>query len=377
MSRKLKIAIVSDAIYPYNKGGKETRIYEITTRLARLGHDIHIYCMKWWKGENNKIENGVTLHALSALYPLYSRERRSIRQGVLFGLSCLKLITEDFDVVEVDHMPFFPLFAVKIVCLIKRKPMVAVWNEVWGLHYWLEYMGKLGLCGYLIERISVYLPHSIISISEHTTSKLKHDLHALQKIITIPMGVDCEKIDFIKPSLESCDVIFAGRMLKHKNVDVLIEAIQVLRKEWPELRALLVGDGPEKQNLMDLAKARDVWRQIEFKGFLEKQSDVFALFKSAKVFVLPSTREGFGVVVIEANACGIPAIAIDHPNNAAVHQIQNEANGLVTGLTPCQIAGSIKNLIERRISPKSLIDFSKKYDWNHIALQYENFYLSL
>src|SRR5688572_4712282 len=101
--KKLNIAIVSDAIYPYNKGGKEKRIFEISTRLAKAGHEVHIYCMKWWGADrrlsppasaarqgrnaqpindNHRMENGVHLHAISPLYPLYSGQRRSIKQAL-------------------------------------------------------------------------------------------------------------------------------------------------------------------------------------------------------------------------------------------------------------------------------------------------------
>src|SRR6185369_842907 len=102
----MKIAIVSDAIYPYNKGGKEKRIFEISTRLVKKGHTVTIYTMHWWKGkEITRVENGVRLHGISPLYPLYSEERRSIRQAVLFALFCFKLINKDFDVIDADHMP--------------------------------------------------------------------------------------------------------------------------------------------------------------------------------------------------------------------------------------------------------------------------------
>ena len=121
----MKIAYVSDAVYPYNKGGKEKRLYDISTRLARRGHDVHIYCMKWWKGpETHLVENGVHLHAISPYYPLYSGERRSIKEGILYGISCLKLIKEDWDVIDVDHMPFFPIIFTKIVCVLKWKKMI-------------------------------------------------------------------------------------------------------------------------------------------------------------------------------------------------------------------------------------------------------------
>src|SRR5664279_4133987 len=132
-SNKARIAIVSDAVYPYNKGGKETRIHELSTRLVRSGHDVTIYTMKWWSTpEKTRIEEGVTLQAISPLYPLYNGERRSIKEGILFGLACFGLLWKKFDVLDVDHMPYFPLFSLKVVSLLRRKPMLATWHEVWG-----------------------------------------------------------------------------------------------------------------------------------------------------------------------------------------------------------------------------------------------------
>src|SRR5690348_10850652 len=104
--KPLKIAIISDAIYPYHKGGKEKRIFEISTRLVKKCHLVTIYCMKWWKNQTNiRNENGVILKAVSPLYPLYVGEKRSIKEAVMFSLFCFKLLNEDFDVIDVDHMP--------------------------------------------------------------------------------------------------------------------------------------------------------------------------------------------------------------------------------------------------------------------------------
>ncbi|MHB9128730.1 MAG: glycosyltransferase, partial [Candidatus Humimicrobiaceae bacterium] len=143
----MRIAFISDAIYPYNEGGKEKRIFEVTTRLACKGYDIHVYCMKWWEGLNNKKENGVYLHAISKKYSLYSGKRRSMIQALIFGLACLKLIKEDFDIAEVDHIPFFPLFSLKIICFLKKKKIIATWHEAWGKDYWQEYLGWRGIFG--------------------------------------------------------------------------------------------------------------------------------------------------------------------------------------------------------------------------------------
>jgi len=161
----IKIAFVTDAIYPYNKGGKEKKIYEVATRLAKKGNDVHIYTMKWWEEDTvQKKEHGVTLHAISRLYPLYSGQRRSFKEAVFFSLHCLKLLKEDFDIIDVDHMPHLVIFPLKFVCFLKRKKLIVSWNEVWGKEYWRKYLGLLGFLAYYIEKISIMLPDRIISI---------------------------------------------------------------------------------------------------------------------------------------------------------------------------------------------------------------------
>src|SRR6185312_885051 len=112
----MKIAFVSDTVYPYFKGGKENRLYGLSTHLAALGHEVHIYTMHWWQGpETVRLEDGVYLHAICRKYELYHGDRRSILEGTAFGLACLKLITVQADVIDVDQMPFFPVFSAWLV----------------------------------------------------------------------------------------------------------------------------------------------------------------------------------------------------------------------------------------------------------------------
>lgn len=374
----MKIAFVSDAIYPYNKGGKEKRMYEISTRLAKRGHNVHVYCMKWWKEkETQRIENGVHLHAISRYYPLYSGKRRSIKEAVMFAFACFKLIREDFDVVDVDHIPYFVLFSTKVVCILKRTKLIASWHEVWGREYWKEYLGGLGNIAYVIEKLSVLMPDRIISVSEHTTNKLKNDLLSKKDIITISNGVDFEKIKKIHASSEKSDVIFAGRLFSHKNVDMLIKSIAALNENRPDIKCLIIGDGSEEKNLEALTQKLNLEKNIKFFGFLENHDDVYALMKSSKVFVLPSTREGFGIVVIEANACGIPVITINHKDNAARDLIEEGKNGFVCQLNEEEIAKRIIRILENnsgRNMKEACKDLAKKYDWGKIVDEIEKIY---
>lgn len=366
----MKIAFVSDAIYPYNKGGKEKRLYDITTRLAQRGHDVHIYCMKWWKGkENHRVENGVHLHAISPLYPLYSGDRRSIKQGILFGLACLKLIKENWDVIDVDHMPFFPVIFTKLVCLLKGKKMIASWHEVWGRKYWLDYLGWKGIPAFLIEQISFFMPDKIISISEMTTRRLKYYTNNKKTVITVPIGVDYERIRNVKPSHEKSDIIFAGRLLKNKNVDVLLQSVTLLKKLKTDIKCVIIGNGPEEENLHKLTEILHLQSNILFKQFVPTDEELFALMKSSKVFVLPSNREGFGLTTIEANACGIHVITAQHKDNAAQDLVKEF--GYI-----CQVnAEKLANMINKIITEEHRVKIMNKYSWPAIIDTLEKQYL--
>ena len=135
------IAIVIDAVYPWSKGGREKRLFEIATRISGFGDDVHIYTMKWWEGPKDRLENGVHLHAIAPYYPQYSGHRRSIKQSVLFGLACLKMAAVPFDVVDVDQMPYFPVLAVWLVCKLRGRRMIATWHEALRWSDWTTYAG--------------------------------------------------------------------------------------------------------------------------------------------------------------------------------------------------------------------------------------------
>lgn len=372
----MKIAIVSDAIYPYNLGGKEKRIFEISTRLTKKGHGVTIYTMHWWPSKVRLIrENGVNLHAISPLYPLYSGERRSIKEAVMFSLHCFKLIREDFDVMDADHMPHMVLFPLKFVTVLKRKKLIATWHEVWGRKYWVEYMGELGNIAWIIEKLSSYMPSEIISISEHTTKKFKNELNNHKKISTFPIGIDFKEIQKVKPASAKSDIIFAGRLLKHKNVDLLIKSVAEIAKENKKIKCIIVGDGPEKKNLEDLSKELGLEKNIQFLSFLPDHNGLYALFKSSKVFAFPSTREGFGIVALEANACGIPVVVVNHKDNATKDLVKTGKNGFIADFNENSFAEKILQVLKKGNSLKvNSINEASKYNWDAVSRGVEGEY---
>ena len=369
-----RVAIITDSIYPYNKGGKEMRLYQITTRLAEQGADVHIYTMKWWDGPSHIVDQGVQLHAISKHYPLYAGQRRSIRQGIMFALACLKLAGPSFhpDVIEVDHMPYFPLFTMKLVALVKRRPLLATWHEVWGGTYWRQYLGPIGgTIAATLERLTILMPNKIIASSQPTAERLQAMFHVKKPIVVISNGVDAEQIASVAPGVVQSDIIYAGRLLGHKNVDMIVRAVATLAVSHPTIRCVIIGDGPERERIQQLAHELRVSQHIQFLGFLGDHSDVIGYLKASKVFAFPSTREGFGITVLEANAAGVPVITPDYPDNAARTLIHEGQNGLLCAPEPADLAEKIALILDGEVHfTKKIIKAQvASYHWGAIAEQ--------
>jgi glycosyltransferase involved in cell wall biosynthesis len=367
LERKKKIALVHDTIFPFTKGGAQKRFYEIGRKLSQDGYDVHLYGMKSWPGADIIQYEGMTIHKLSKNYPLYTKSgRRSIYQAIMFGLASFRLWREPFDIMDCCGFPYFSIFPARLITWARRKPLYSTWHEVWGYDYWIKYLGAFGIIGFAIERLAAILPDTIISVSDSTTRALESKLGQKNNIVTVPNGINLESIASLSPSNQNSDVIFAGRLTAYKNVDVLIRSIGIIAKTTPEISLLVIGEGPEKEKLIKLTKELSLGENIRFMGFVEKEEDLHKYMMASKVFVLPSEREGFGIVVLEANACGLPVITIDHPHNAAKDLIEEGINGNVIKRDEYILAETITRILQTRetLNPKQDI---YKYDWRNIT----------
>jgi glycosyltransferase involved in cell wall biosynthesis len=269
----------------------------------------------------------------------------------------------DLDIIDCNQFPYLHCFPARLVAKVKTVPVVITWHEFWG-DYWYEYLGKSGVIGKVVEKSTMKLADTIIAVSKNT----KKDLNRFVKNVTvIPNGVDLGLISSIRPCEKMYDVLFVGRLIPEKNVDILLRSM-------PRNKSLgIIGEGPEREKLVRLSKELGI--NATFKSGLPYE-ELIGLMKSSDVLVLPSSREGFGIVALESLACGTPVVTVNSKTNAAKDLITNGKNGFIVDLNPKAIKSAILK-IDKTNMTKTAQDSVTDYDWNITSHKILNVYRSL
>lgn len=359
---------MTDAIGPFHRGGKEMRYLELSHRLAEHA-EVHVYTMNWWQGSSVRRDRGVTYHAISPLLPLYRGPRRSIRQALVFAICCLKLLGERFDVIEADHMPYVQLLSLKLISRIRRRRLVVTWHECWGPGYWRAYLGRAGRIGWLFERLAMRIPDLIIAASPQTAARLRELTGGRVPIVVAPNGVDLDAIRELPAAVDAREIVAVGRLLAHKRTDMLLDALAILRDQGHPATARIIGTGPEQAAIAArIGELRlDAW--VELRPDIDAQEQLYAELKAARVAVFASEREGFGIAVLEALACGAPVVTTSAPDNLARHLVQRSPEaGVVCEPNATALAAAIGSVLNSKAPPHPPDrEWLAEYDWAHIT----------
>lgn len=359
----MKIAYVYDAVYPWETGGVQKRVWELSRRLAD-DHDVHWYGLHYWDGPSVVEREGVTLHGVDAPSEFYVDGRRSITEALRFSARLFRpLLREEFDVVDFQEFPYFPVFPTKAQSLVHDSTLLVTWHEVWG-DYWYDYLGRKGVFGKAVERLTASLPDGHISVSERTQSDL--ETLGVTGSRLVPNGIDTAEIEQVDEADRDVDILFVGRLIKEKNPALVVEAVDELRSADPDVQATLIGEGPERERLERLVESRGLQSNVDLRGRLDSYEDVLGLMKTANVFVLPSRREGFGITVLESLAAGTPIVTLDHPQNAAMGLVDHGETGAIVDGSVSGVVGGIR-VARREASASACVRSAARYEWDRLA----------
>jgi glycosyltransferase involved in cell wall biosynthesis len=140
--------------------------------------------------------------------------------------------------------------------------------------------------------------------------------------------------------------VFAGRHIPEKRAPALVPAVALARRRVPELRARVLGDGPERPAVLAAIADHGLGDVVEAPGFVPTEVVEHDLAR-ALCMVLPSSREGYGLVVVEASAAGTPSVVVRGEDNAATELVEEGVNGFVAAsASPDDLAAAIVRVHE-------------------------------
>jgi glycosyltransferase involved in cell wall biosynthesis len=346
----VRICVVYDCLFPYTVGGAERWYRDLVERLAAEGHEVTYLTLRQWpRGERVELSEGVRVLTAGPRMALYTAGgRRRIWPPIVFGLGVLAHLLRrgrHYDVVHTCAFPYFALLAGALARPLARFDLVVDWFEVWSASYWREYLGRAGgRIGELVQKLCARVPQRAFCFSELYARRLRElGLRREARVLRGLYGGPTEPVT-VRPADEV--VLFAGRLIPEKRATLAVAAIAQAVRRIAGLRAVFLGDGPEKELLHAAIAEHRLSERVSAPGFVDAE-EVDAQMRRALCMLVPSRREGYGLVVVEAAARGTPSIVVAGEDNAATELIEEGVNGFVTvGPHPEALAEAIVRVHE-------------------------------
>jgi glycosyltransferase involved in cell wall biosynthesis len=343
----MRVCLLYDCLFPHTVGGAERWYRNVAERLAADGHEVtYVTLRQWERGERPQIDGGVRVRTAGPRMALYTESgRRRILPPLVFGLGVLFHLLRHgrrYDVVHTASFPYFSLLAAGAVRPLGRYALVVDWHEVWSRGYWREYLGRAGgAVGYAVQLLCARLPQRAFCFSRLHAGRLRAE--GLRGEVTVLEGEYAGPLEPRAVAPAEPHVVFAARMIPEKRAPAGVAGVVAARALIPGLRATFFGDGPERQATLAAIAASGAQEYISAPGFVAA-AEVDAALDRALCMLLPSRREGYGMIVVEAATHGTPSIVVADEDNAATELIAEGVNGFVAAsCEPQAIAQAISS----------------------------------
>lgn len=317
----MRICLIYDCLFPHTVGGAERWYRNLALRLTAEGHEVTYVTLKQWGPEGPDLP-GVRVVTAGPRMGLYSGPgQRRILPPLVFGagvLAHLLLKGRRYDVVHLASFPYFSVLAAAVARPLHRFRLVVDWHEWWTREYWREYLGRAGDVGYAVQALCAKVPQRSFCFARLTAGRLR--AAGLQP--TVLEGEYAGPLTAEEPVPATDTVVFAGRHIPEKRAPAVVEAVA----QVPGVRGIVFGDGPERARV--LAAIERTGAPVTAPGFVDPD-ELHAALRSALCMVLPSRREGYGMIVVESAAAGVPSVVTREPDNAAVELVEDGVNGFV------------------------------------------------
>jgi len=337
-------------------GGAEFVTHEISKRWVNRGHEVTLFTSSFPLSKKEEIIDKVKI--------IRSGQQWSVHWKAYIFYQ--KYFKGKFDIIidEINTIPFFtPLY-------VKEKK-IAYFNQLAREIWFYESFFPVSLLGYLLEplylRFYRNIPTMVISAST------KKDLVSMgfKNVEVFPMAVDFEKTQkFLEEKEKNLTIIYVGRLVSSKKVVDIIGAFRIIAKKAKDSKLWIVGSGNKKyeEKLKKLVEKYSLKDSVRFFGYVT-QEEKYKLMSRATVIAVTSIREGWGLIVTEANSLMTPAVVYNSPGlrDAVIH---NETGLICEDNNPADLAKNILSLLNRDIYSrlqKNAYTDSKNKTWEKTA----------
>jgi len=344
-------------------GGAEKVTHEICRRWVKWGHHVHLVCANYPGGTRNDNVDGVKITRLGGRYSLYP----------LVFLHYLRNLKGKYDVV-IDEINTVPFFTPKFV----NEPKIAFIHQLASDILYEELPWPKAQIWYFLEPkvLELYKNIPVVTVSKSTKNDLINVGLPDKNIHIITEGVDHTVYKPRRHKYNNPHVLYVGRLKKFKGVHFLIDAMSRVIQQVPNVKLDIIGDGDleYKRNLMWRIRKARLEKNVKLHGYVNEEKKIRFMQKS-QVLVLPSQGEGFGLVIIEANACGTPTIAAN-VRGLRDAVVDGETGLLVPYGNVKSLAKAISNILSdedmrNRFSENAIV-WAKNFSWEKTAREFMN-----
>jgi glycosyltransferase involved in cell wall biosynthesis len=283
-------------------GGAEIHLFEIFGRLAATGHRVRLVCSGWRGGVTSATIDGISIERVGHRNSFAVLGRGAVRRAIAAE-------RPDVVVEDVNKLPLF-------LGLGTRLPFCAIVPHLFGTTAFDEAAWPIAATVWAAERplAWAYRRAGFHAISESTRDDLVMRGVPRERIRVIHPGVDSTQFTPAPGARRSAApaFLYVGRLKRYKGIGLAIQALALARRHRPDLRLDIAGTGDHRHELEQLAASLELERAVVFHGFASEERKI-DLMRAAWANIFPSPKEGWGITVIEAAACGTPSVASDSP----------------------------------------------------------------
>jgi len=316
-AEKPRVLMIVSFFFPY-LGGAEQQSLRLAEQLIKRGIAVSVLTRKLPGLRSFELIQGVPVHRCIRTLPWGKWFAVTYMLSVLWFLLRRR---HTYDVIHCHLLQgFHSIVAIMVKALLRKNVIIKV-GATGPLSDFV--MIKKVFLGDLLLKIITRVD-KLITICSQSTAEALQEGFAFHQIVQIPNGVDTNHFKPFSPSNNQTNITYIGRLDMMKGVQVLLEALRKLKDDGVTAHLNVIGDGPDRDKLQNLAREVGVNDSISFCGAIE---EIIPYLQKSALFVLPSLSEGMSNVLLEAMACGLPIVTTRVGGN--IDLIRDGVNGIL------------------------------------------------